>query len=80
MQMRIVFNSFRKILVQIGPDDCGQYALQMLTPLYKVCEGFSGKTIDGEFGLAICSAFFCIITSYNTRSSGLMFTSYFQMI
>ncbi|GLU08657.1 hypothetical protein SLE2022_255570 [Rubroshorea leprosula] len=48
VQMRIVFNSFRKISLQIGPDDCGQYALQMLIPLYKVCEGFSGKTIDDD--------------------------------
>ncbi|KAK9274446.1 hypothetical protein L1049_021693 [Liquidambar formosana] len=31
--------------IQIGQADCQHYAIQMLLPLYKVCEGFAGKVI-----------------------------------
>ena len=56
MQMKIVFNSFEKISSQISPDDCLHYAYEILLPLYKVCEGFAGKVIPGEFG-SHCSTF-----------------------
>ncbi|KAE8708758.1 Non-imprinted in Prader-Willi/Angelman syndrome region protein [Hibiscus syriacus] len=45
IQMRIVFNSFQKILPEIGQDDSRHYASLMIFPLYKVCEGFAGKII-----------------------------------
>ncbi|KAK9288950.1 hypothetical protein L1049_017421 [Liquidambar formosana] len=48
IQMKIVFNSFKKISSQIGQDDCQHYAIQMLLPLYKVCEGFAGKVIPDD--------------------------------
>ncbi|XP_021290199.1 small subunit processome component 20 homolog isoform X1 [Herrania umbratica] len=48
IQMRIVFNSFRKILPEIGKDDCRHYASYMMLPLYKVCEGFAGKIIHDD--------------------------------
>ncbi|XP_022722560.1 small subunit processome component 20 homolog isoform X3 [Durio zibethinus] len=47
-QMRIVFNSFRKILPEISPDDSRHYASQMMFPLYKVSEGFAGKIITDD--------------------------------
>ncbi|CBI17281.3 unnamed protein product, partial [Vitis vinifera] len=48
IQMKIVFNSFRTISTTIGQEECQHYAFQMLLPLYKVCEGFSGKVISDE--------------------------------
>ncbi|KAF5740542.1 small subunit processome component 20 isoform X1 [Tripterygium wilfordii] len=47
-QMRIVFNTFQRISSQISQDDCQQYAFQLLLPLYKVCEGYSGKVIPDD--------------------------------
>lgn len=51
MQMRIVFNSFGNIMMQISQndcqDDCLLYAHVILLPLYKVCEGFAGKVVTG---------------------------------
>ncbi|XVF65313.1 hypothetical protein PTKIN_Ptkin09bG0238000 [Pterospermum kingtungense] len=47
-QMRIVFNSFQKILPEISQDDSRHYASQMMFPLYKVCEGFAGKIITDD--------------------------------
>ncbi|KAJ8770561.1 hypothetical protein K2173_018052 [Erythroxylum novogranatense] len=48
IQMKIVFDCIRKISAQINQEDCRQYAVDMLLPLYKVCEGFSGKLISDE--------------------------------
>ncbi|XP_038874757.1 LOW QUALITY PROTEIN: small subunit processome component 20 homolog [Benincasa hispida] len=45
IQMAIVFNVFRNISSQVGVEDCEQYAFEILLPLYKVREGFSGKMI-----------------------------------
>ncbi|GAV59009.1 LOW QUALITY PROTEIN: DRIM domain-containing protein, partial [Cephalotus follicularis] len=47
-QMKIIFNTFVKILSQINQGDCQCYAFQMLLPLYKVCEGFAGKVIPDD--------------------------------
>eukprot|EP00268_Persea_americana_P031222 TRINITY_DN30328_c0_g1_i1.p1 TRINITY_DN30328_c0_g1~~TRINITY_DN30328_c0_g1_i1.p1 ORF type:complete len:2757 (-),score=438.74 TRINITY_DN30328_c0_g1_i1:344-7405(-) len=47
-QIRVVFNSFRFISSQIGLEGCNDYAINMLLPLYKICEGFSGKVITEE--------------------------------
>lgn len=57
MQMTIVFNVFRNISSQIGVEDCERYAFEILLPLYRVREGFSGKMIPGK----ICFQFkpFC---------------------
>lgn len=49
MQMRIAFNSFKMISLQTGSEGSRSYAIHMLVPLYKVCEGFAGKVISGEF-------------------------------
>lgn len=48
IQMKIVFNCFRMVSAQIGCEGCNAYAIHMLLPLYKVCEGFAGKVIDDE--------------------------------
>ncbi|XP_050219970.1 uncharacterized protein LOC126670312 [Mercurialis annua] len=48
LQMRIVFNSFRKISLQISQDELQPYTFDMLLPLYKVCEGFAGKVIPDD--------------------------------
>lgn len=45
IQMTIVFNVFRNISSQIGVEDCERYAFEILLPLYRVREGFSGKMI-----------------------------------
>ncbi|CAL9093376.1 unnamed protein product [Musa textilis] len=48
VQMRIAFNSFKMISLQTGSEGSRAYAIHMLVPLYKVCEGFAGKVISGE--------------------------------
>ncbi|XP_062008273.1 U3 small nucleolar RNA-associated protein 20 [Rosa rugosa] len=45
VQMKIVFDCFEKILSEMSREDCLLYAYEMLQPLYKVCEGFSGTVI-----------------------------------
>lgn len=47
--MKIVFNSFREISSQIAEDDRRLFAFDIMIPLYKVCEGFAGKMISGNF-------------------------------
>ncbi|KAL2486861.1 ARM repeat superfamily protein [Abeliophyllum distichum] len=57
-QMKIVFNCFKlispklldcyKMLPPVGKDDFHDYAFQMLFPLYKVCEGFTGRVISDD--------------------------------
>ncbi|KAK7331457.1 hypothetical protein VNO77_25682 [Canavalia gladiata] len=48
IQMGIVFGSFGNIMRQISQDDCLRYAHTILLPLYKVCEGFTGKVVTDE--------------------------------
>ncbi|XP_037492635.1 small subunit processome component 20 homolog [Jatropha curcas] len=48
IQMKIVFNSFGKISLQIHQDELQHYAFDILLPLYKVCEGFAGKVIPDD--------------------------------
>ncbi|ONI16067.1 hypothetical protein PRUPE_3G077100 [Prunus persica] len=45
IQMKIVFDSFGKISSEISQEDCLLHASEILLPLYKVCEGFSGRVI-----------------------------------
>uniref|UniRef100_A0A2P2MF27 Uncharacterized protein n=1 Tax=Rhizophora mucronata TaxID=61149 RepID=A0A2P2MF27_RHIMU len=47
IQMKIVFNCFGTMSLQMNQDDCQHYGFQMLLPLYKVCEEFSGKVVPG---------------------------------
>ncbi|XP_039130786.1 LOW QUALITY PROTEIN: small subunit processome component 20 homolog [Dioscorea cayenensis subsp. rotundata] len=47
-QMTVIFNSFKTIASQIGSEGCQEYAVYLLLPLYKVCEGFAGKVIGDE--------------------------------
>ncbi|KAG5588462.1 hypothetical protein H5410_048896 [Solanum commersonii] len=58
MQMRIIFNCFKSVSPKLidqsrllspeGEVDCQSFAYHMLLPLYKVCEGFSGKVISDD--------------------------------
>ncbi|KAF9622576.1 hypothetical protein IFM89_032475 [Coptis chinensis] len=48
VQMKIVFNCFRTISSQIGQEGCQCYAVDILFPLYKVCEGYAGKVIADD--------------------------------
>lgn len=48
MQMKAVFNVFRNISSQISVEDCERYVFEILLPLYRVREGFSGKVIPGK--------------------------------
>lgn len=47
-QMKIVFNCFSMISSALGSNESLIYADHLLTPLYKVSEGFSGKVISDE--------------------------------
>lgn len=47
--MKIIFNTFRLISSKISQDYLQRYVVHMLPSLYKVCEGFAGKNIPGEF-------------------------------
>ncbi|KAL3724550.1 hypothetical protein ACJRO7_029686 [Eucalyptus globulus] len=46
VQLKIVFDIFRKFSSQIGGEDAVHYAYQLLLPLYKVCEELTGKVIS----------------------------------
>ncbi|KAK9122055.1 hypothetical protein Syun_019672 [Stephania yunnanensis] len=48
IQMKTVFNCLQMISSQIGAEGCQRYAIDILLPLYKVCEGFSGKIISDD--------------------------------
>ncbi|CAA6658531.1 unnamed protein product [Spirodela intermedia] len=48
VQTKMVFDCFRRLSSQLGHEGCTDYAVQLLSPLYRVCEGFSGKVISDE--------------------------------
>ncbi|CAH2077407.1 unnamed protein product [Thlaspi arvense] len=48
VQMRIVFNVYKAFTSQMNQEECRLYAYKILLPLYKVCEGFTGKIISEE--------------------------------
>uniref|UniRef100_A0A1D1Z466 Small subunit processome component 20 n=1 Tax=Anthurium amnicola TaxID=1678845 RepID=A0A1D1Z466_9ARAE len=48
VQMEVLFNCFGMISEQIGPESCREYAIHMMLPIYKVCEGFVGKVVSAE--------------------------------
>ncbi|KAL6881997.1 hypothetical protein ACP4OV_011469 [Aristida adscensionis] len=47
-QMKIVFNCFSMISSALGSEESLTYAVHLLTPLYKVSEGFAGKVIGDD--------------------------------
>uniref|UniRef100_A0A0D3DH41 Uncharacterized protein n=1 Tax=Brassica oleracea var. oleracea TaxID=109376 RepID=A0A0D3DH41_BRAOL len=48
VQMKIVFNVYKAFTSQMNQEECRLYAYKILLPLYKVCEGFTGKIISDE--------------------------------
>ncbi|CAN8326706.1 unnamed protein product [Cochlearia groenlandica] len=48
VQMRIVFNVYKAFALQMNQEECRLYAFKILLPLYKVCEGYTGKIITDE--------------------------------
>ncbi|XP_020868571.1 small subunit processome component 20 homolog [Arabidopsis lyrata subsp. lyrata] len=48
LQMGIVFNVYKAFASQLNQEDCLLYAFRILLPLYKVCQGFTGKVIPDE--------------------------------
>lgn len=54
--MRVVFNVYKAFASQMNQEECRLYAYKILLPLYKVCEGFTGKIITGTKS-------FCTFTS-----------------
>ncbi|KAF2534002.1 hypothetical protein F2Q70_00033353 [Brassica cretica] len=48
VQMKIVFNVYKAFTSQMNQEECRLYAYKILLPLYKVCEGFTGKIISVE--------------------------------
>lgn len=73
MQMKIVFNSFSKISSQFSAEDRLLYAYEILLPLYKVCEGFAGKVISGDFSLLIL-----VLHIFNGLRELMIFVACFQ--
>lgn len=53
MQMKIVFNVYKAFTSQLSQEECRLYAYKILFPLYKVCEGFTGKIISGIIGFCV---------------------------
>ncbi|KAL0705148.1 hypothetical protein Bca4012_071573 [Brassica carinata] len=47
-QMRIVFNVYKEFASNLNQEECRLYAFRILLPLYKVCQGFTGKAITDE--------------------------------
>ncbi|KAI0527474.1 hypothetical protein KFK09_003075 [Dendrobium nobile] len=47
-QMKIVFNCIRTISSQIGVEGSREYAIYIILPLYKACEGFAGKVVEDD--------------------------------
>ncbi|CAH8334303.1 unnamed protein product [Eruca vesicaria subsp. sativa] len=45
LQMRIVFNVYKEFASNLTQEECRLYAFRILLPLYKVCQGFTGKVI-----------------------------------
>ncbi|EFH69737.1 predicted protein [Arabidopsis lyrata subsp. lyrata] len=48
LQMGIVFNVYKAFASQLNQEECRLYAFRILLPLYKVCQGFTGKVITEE--------------------------------
>uniref|UniRef100_A0A1J3F7J7 U3 small nucleolar RNA-associated protein 20 n=2 Tax=Noccaea caerulescens TaxID=107243 RepID=A0A1J3F7J7_NOCCA len=48
LQMRIVFNVYKEFASRLNQEECRLYAFRILLPLYKVCEGYTGKVISDE--------------------------------
>ncbi|KAG2269269.1 hypothetical protein Bca52824_063824 [Brassica carinata] len=46
--MRIVFNVYKEFASNLNQEECRLYAFRILLPLYKVCQGFTGKAITDE--------------------------------
>uniref|UniRef100_A0A0D3CD05 Uncharacterized protein n=1 Tax=Brassica oleracea var. oleracea TaxID=109376 RepID=A0A0D3CD05_BRAOL len=47
-KMRIVFNVYKECASNLNQEECRLYAFRILLPLYKVCQGFTGKAITDE--------------------------------
>lgn len=63
MQMRVVFNVYKAFASQMNQEECRLYAYKILLPLYKVCEGFTGKMITGIISflsVSLCILGFCV--------------------
>jgi U3 small nucleolar RNA-associated protein 20 len=48
MQMRVMFNVYKSFASQLNQEECRLYAYKILLPLYKVCEGYTGKIVTDE--------------------------------
>ncbi|KAL9661367.1 hypothetical protein QQ045_026191 [Rhodiola kirilowii] len=46
-EMKIILDTFKAISLRFG-SNCREYAYLLLLPLYKICEGHTGKVIPGE--------------------------------
>lgn len=48
IQTMTILGSLKLVAVQMSQEDCGQHATQLLLPVYKLCEGFSGKVVSDD--------------------------------
>ncbi|XP_057544903.1 uncharacterized protein LOC130824041 isoform X1 [Amaranthus tricolor] len=47
-QTKMILGSFKLIAERTGQEDCQQFANILLLPIYKLCEGFSGKEVSDD--------------------------------
>lgn len=48
IQTKTILGSLELIVSQFSQEECEQYAILLLFPIYKLCEGFSGKEISDD--------------------------------
>ncbi|KAK9671440.1 hypothetical protein RND81_12G030400 [Saponaria officinalis] len=48
IQSKMILGSFKLIASKLGCEDCQQYAIPMLLPIYKLSEGYAGKVVSDE--------------------------------
>ncbi|KAJ8449660.1 hypothetical protein Cgig2_001316 [Carnegiea gigantea] len=48
IQTKTIVGSLKLIAMQMSQEDCQKHAFQLLLPIYKLCEGFSGKIVSDD--------------------------------
>lgn len=48
IQTKTIVGSLKLIAMQMSREDCQKHAFQLLLPIYKLCEGFSGKIVSDD--------------------------------
>ncbi|XP_074320646.1 uncharacterized protein LOC141657349 isoform X2 [Silene latifolia] len=48
LQCKMILGSFRLIASKLSSEDCQQYAVSLLLPIYKLSEGYAGKVVSDD--------------------------------